>query len=101
MTFKDFCEAVNDTLFPYRAHLNREIEYLRTQLAQERRRLDILIEKSGQPKVVERIPPMKPLVGKSVPKGWDATRFDERAKEVPARSDAGSEGEIEDSGSAA
>jgi hypothetical protein len=96
LTFKDFCEAVSETIFPMRHHLEREVEYLRTQLAQERRRVDILIEKSGQPKIVDRIP--KTIVPRGTPKGWDATRFDERAKEVPARPDAGSESEVVEPG---
>jgi hypothetical protein len=96
VTFGDSCEAISEALFPMRHHLEHEIEYLRTQLAQERRRVDILIEKSGQPKVVERIP--KTIVPRGTPKGWDATRFDERTKEVPARPDAGGQGEADEPG---
>ena len=83
-------------LFPYRTHLEREIDYLKAQLAQERRRVDVLHEQQKpQPKPItagEMMRTPKPII----PKGWDATRAEDRrnAKEpekVPARSDTGSE----------
>lgn len=99
MRFSEFVAAI----FPYRTHLEREIDYLKAQLAQERRRVDVLTDKLKQPTIqriavpIERAP-TKPFV----PKGWDATRAEERrhaeaAPEVPAEPDAGSESGAEDS----
>ena len=95
---KEFVEM----LFPYRTHLEREIDYLKAQLAQERRRVDVLHEQwKPQPKPItagEMIRTPKPII----PKGWDATRAEDRRnakdpEKVPARHDAGSESSDADS----
>lgn len=69
-------------LFPYRTHLECEIEYLKAQLAQERRRVDVLVEQKLIPQLGER-PLRMPVDGLKasrfpIPKGWDATRAEER-----------------------
>jgi hypothetical protein len=93
-------------LFPFRAHLEREIDFLKAQLAQERRRVDQLqagLIDAKRP-TVQMVRPIVSNVAKPVPKGWDATRMelrDERAKEISARPDAGREDPIEGDGSAA
>lgn len=87
-------------LFPYRAHLEREIAYLKAQLAQERRRVDVLQEGILESKRPIPNSPRGALTNKRpVPIGWDATRAEERhaaSKDepsiLPARPDAGSEG---------
>ncbi len=70
-------ESISRFIFPYRAFLQEEIEYLKTQLAQKDRRLDQLLSdlvaiKSPRPFIP---PPVstKPLAPVS-PKGWDAVR---------------------------
>jgi formiminotetrahydrofolate cyclodeaminase len=65
-------------LFPYRAHLEHEIEYLQTQLAQSKRRVDELqeaivnIAKPAQKVYFERKSDGK-LV-KVQPKGWEEVK---------------------------
>jgi hypothetical protein len=71
-------------LFPYRAHLEAEIEYLREQVAQKQRRIDILLDavvKAAAPKAV--IPREPPAPIKSVqPRGWDEVRAARKANPV-------------------
>lgn len=80
-------------LFPYRTHLENEIEYLKAQLAQERRRADVAHEaliEIKRPVAAVRVPlPTAGQMIKRTPKGWDATRSVERNTEE--RPDAGRE----------
>ena len=93
-----------DMMFPYRTHLEREIDYLKAQLAQERRRVDVLQEQlKPQPKPVTAGEMVRHVLrGTIIPKGWDATRAEDRRnakepEEVPAGPDAGSESSDADS----
>lgn len=89
---------VTTFLFPVRAILLAECEYLRSQLAQERRRVDVLQEgliQAKRPTVLMQKPAQVHPTTKPKPVGWEATRAElrnERIEEVPARLDAGSEG---------
>jgi len=74
-------------LFPYRSHLEQEIEYLRQQLSQKQRRVDEL-----QEKLVELLKPPAKIQferkpdGKLVPiqpRGWDAVRAMRRLSPEP------------------
>ena len=74
-------------LFPYRTHLEEEIEYLKSQLAQRDRQIhalqDILANRL-KPVVEARVP--KEAGGKIpsvTPKGWDAYRAARRANPDP------------------
>lgn len=86
-------------ILPLRTVLLAEIEYLKSQLAQERRRVDVLQEgliQAKRPTVLMTKPAQVNPTTKPRPVGWEATRAEirnERIEEVPARSDAGSEGE--------
>lgn len=85
-------------IFPMRTHLLAENEWLKSQLAQERRRVDVLQEGlivAKRPSVLvapsARVNPgIKPK-----PVGWEATRAEirneTRDEEVTARPDARSE----------
>jgi hypothetical protein len=85
-------------IFPLRTVLLSEIEYLKSQLAQERRRVDVLQEgliQAKRPTVLMTKPAQVNPTTKPRPVGWEATRAEirnERIEEVSARSDAGSEG---------
>lgn len=91
-------------LFPYRTHLERELEYAKTLLAQQTKRADDLqyeLVSLKRPAVLMPRPVGKPV--EVVPKGWDATRAAERMKresredkpqELPAGLDAGSADEV-------
>lgn len=87
-------------VFPLRTVLLAEIDYLKSQLAQERRRVDVLQEAlaaTKRPALFVPAAKVNPII-KPKPVGWEATRAEmrnERIEEVPARSDAGSEGEAE------
>jgi hypothetical protein len=71
MTFKAFIAI----LFPYRTHLEEEVDYLRAQLSQKQRRIDemqealIAVAKPAPPKPRPEIPPVAP-----VKRGWEAYR---------------------------
>lgn len=66
-------------LFPYRRHLEEEINYLRGQVAQKQRRIDELQEaliehQKLAPKLLkERLTPIR-----TQPLGWDAYRENQR-----------------------
>ena len=83
-------------IFPMRTHLLAENEWLKSQLAQERRRVDVLQEgliAAKRPSVL--VPSARVNPGtKPKPVGWEATRAEMRNEirdeEVPARPDAGS-----------
>ena len=71
-------------LFPYRSHLESEVEYLRTQLAQsqrERRELEALIADLAKPapKVQYESKPDGKLIPVQ-PRGWDAYRDKRRSE---------------------
>jgi hypothetical protein len=87
-------------LFPYRTHLESEIAWLKAQLAQERRRVDVLIEKPEPKPVTARGLLENKPARRAVPLGWDATRAEgrnaTRDAEVPARPDTRGEGQAED-----
>lgn len=65
-------------LFPYRVHLEREVEYLRGQLAQKERRIDEMLEAMKPAPVAPRAPreAAKPLAPAVL--GWDAYRLNKR-----------------------
>lgn len=72
----DFYDRLRVFLFPYRAHLEEEVDYLRAQLAQRQRRVDelqeALIESKTPPAKTPRseprpLPPVKP-------RGWEEFR---------------------------
>lgn len=71
MKLREFIAAV----FPFRAHLEAEIDYLKAQLAQERRRSDELrqaLVEVKMPKLVLRDVP-RPTANPK-PQGWEAFR---------------------------
>ena len=71
MNIRSFIAAI----FPYRTHLEAEVEYLRAQLSQRQRRIDELIDAINKvalrPKEV-KVPPPAPLPTK--PKDWNSFR---------------------------
>lgn len=87
-------------LFPMRAHLLSEIDYLKSQLAQERRRVDVLQEgllTSKKPSVLAPPARVSPTI-KPKPVGWEATRAEIRNESREAESQRLSE--VTDSGGA-
>ena len=90
-------------LLPMRTHMLAEIDYLKSQLAQERRRVDVLQEGLIQAKRPSVLMTQRAQVNpttKPKPVGWEATRAEirntldtwevdkyERADEVSARPD--------------
>jgi hypothetical protein len=90
-------------LFPYRTHLEHEIDYLKAQLAQERRRVDVLLEKPKPVTAGGMIQAKKPI-SSPTPLGWDATRAErrhaERTQAVQAGPDTRSEDQASDHGAA-
>lgn len=74
-------------LFPYRAHLEAEIDYLRAQLAQKQRRIDALQEsliEISKPAPRVYLSKDDPKIQVRVqPKGWDAVRADRKANPEP------------------
>jgi DNA-directed RNA polymerase subunit F len=79
-------------IFGYRKHLEEEVDYLRSQLAQKQRRIDELQEKLleiAKP-VVKPIQERKPAekVRPIQPRGWDEVRAHRRANPAPEESDA-------------
>ncbi len=103
---------ISDFLFPMRMHLLLEIDYLKAQLAQERRRVDVLHTALVDVKrpIVARFPSLEPAKRTvPIPKGWDATRAAERVNDtredkpqgIPQRPVAGSADSVEGNGSAA
>ena len=89
-------------LFPLRTVLMAEIDYLKSQLAQERRRVDVLQEGLIQAKRPSVLMTQRAQVNpttKPKPVGWEATRAEirnERAGEIPARPDTRGEGDDAD-----
>jgi len=78
---------LRDLLFPYRSHLEQEVEWLKHQLAQEKRRSDALMERLSPTSTTATpaIPPatVRPRVSiKTQPLGWDAYREQKRQEEV-------------------
>jgi hypothetical protein len=90
------------SIFPLRTVLLAEIEYLKSQLAQERRRVDVLQEGLIQAKRPSGLMTQRAQVNpttKPKPVGWEATRAEirnERADEIPARPDTRGEGDDAD-----
>jgi len=92
MPSADFLSRLRTFLFPYRTHLEAEVEYLRSQLAQRQRRVDELQEAM----VVVAVPPPKtPREPKPLPpvqpRGWEALRYQHRNNvqdETPAQPSA-------------
>ena len=74
-------------LFPYRTHLEAEVEYLREQLAQEKRRVvelqnAILEMKQPSPRVyLSNATDKQPVKVTVQPRGWDAYRAARRNQE--------------------
>ncbi len=92
MKFSDIIVAI----FPLRSHMEQEIEFLKSQLAQERRRVDVLQEgliSAKRPSVPVSPARVNPNI-KPKPVGWEATRAEmrneSRDEEVSSGSDAGS-----------
>ena len=89
-------------LFFMRSHMLAEIDYLKSQLAQERRRVDVLQEGLIQAKRPSVLMTQRAQVNpttKPKPVGWEATRAEirnERADEVSARPDTRGEGDDAD-----
>ena len=85
--------SIRSLLFPYRTHLESEVEYLRDQLAQEKRRCvelqnAILDLKQPSPKVYLSSATDKPPVKVTIqPKGWDAYRAAKRQENQDAESE--------------
>lgn len=67
-------------LFPYRTHLEDEIEFLRAQLAQQARRYDELQAMLLQPKPAATAPRAPAPIVMPKPMGWDAYRASRRAE---------------------
>ena len=99
-------------LFPMRTHLLSEIDYLKAQLAQERRRVDVLQTALVDVKrpIVARFPSPEPAKRTvPMPIGWDATRAAERTNDtredepprIPQRPVAGITDSVEGDGTAA
>ena len=97
-------------LFPLRTHLEREIAYLQSQLAQERRRVDVLQEGLIQAKRPSVLIPAPRTTSATRPKpvGWEATRAEIRNESrevessgIPGSTDAGSQDSPEGDGIAA
>jgi len=77
LTLSDFVSV----LFPLRTHMEREIEFLKSQLAQERRRVDVLQEgliAAKRPSVLVQSSARVNPAGKPRPVGWEATRAEIR-----------------------
>jgi hypothetical protein len=90
-------------LFPYRTHLEREVEYLRAQVAQQRRRLDeieggMLELMRGLGRKEPRREPAKPIAIKA--RGWEAYKAQQRTNgNTEDAVDAGSEDQTSGVGS--
>ena len=72
---------IREFLFPLRSALLAEIEYLKSQLAQERRRVDVLQEGLIQAKRPSVLMTQRAQVNpttKPKPVGWEATRAEIR-----------------------
>ena len=83
---------VSAFLFPLRTHLESEIEYLRSQLAQKQRRIDelqdaLVVVATPAPKVQFEREPSGKLIPVQ-PRGWDAWRAARRSEEAKAFEDA-------------
>jgi len=92
---------ITEVIFPLRAHLIAEIDYLKSQLAQERRRVDVLQEGLIQAKRPSVLMTQRAQVNpttKPKPVGWEATRAEIRnePEEVSARPDTWGEGDDAD-----
>lgn len=95
-------------LFPYRTHLEREIEYLKSQVAQHQRRIDVLTERPPLKDVLAKdlMRPAVPRTNRPTPIGWEATRAQERANYVakaqlagvPAEPSSGSQNTVDGDG---
>jgi hypothetical protein len=88
-------------LFPLRTALQAEIDYLKSQLAQERRRVDVLQEGlivAKRPSVLVAPSARVNPAGKPKPVGWEATRAEIRNESREAEPQGLSQGA--DSGSA-
>jgi hypothetical protein len=88
-------------MFPLRTELLAEIDYLKSQLAQERRRVDVLQEGLIQAKRPSVLMTQRAQVNpttKPKPVGWEATRAEIRnePEEVSARPDTRSDGDDAD-----
>lgn len=86
-----------EMLFPYRTHLEAEIEYLHQQLAQHQRRRDeleaVLVDiAKPQPKVQFERQKDGKLV-KVQPRGWDAFRAYQRSQTSQVQSEDLKEGQ--------
>lgn len=88
---------ISALLFPLRTHLEREIVYLQSQLAQERRRVDLLQEgliQAKRPSVLVS-PSARAVTTRPKPVGWEATRAEirnePRDEAVQGKLDAGRE----------
>jgi hypothetical protein len=74
-----------DTLCPCRSHLEREVEYLRAQLAQRQRRVDELQESLIESLIESKNPPLRgprpepPPLLQTKPVGWEAFRASRKA----------------------
>ena len=72
---------IREFLFPLRSALLAEIEYLKSQLAQERRRVDVLQEgliQAKRPSVLMTHRAQVNPTTKPKPVGWEATRAEIR-----------------------
>ena len=79
---------IRDLLFPYRSHLETEVEWLKHQLAQEKRRVDALTERisptspTASPAILPALTNTKPRTNvRPQPIGWDAYREFQRQQE--------------------
>lgn len=77
-------------VFPYRAHLEAEIAYLRAQVAQQQRRADQLqellqknLEIQAKPAKIQMRQEANGKVFPVQPKGWDAVRTMRRLNPEP------------------
>ena len=79
-------------LFPLRTHLIDEIEYLRGQVAQRQRQVDVLTDALVMAKIpVPKVQFERESSGKLIPvqpRGWDAWRAARRSEEAKAFEDA-------------
>ena len=79
-------------LFPLRTHLIDEIEYLRGQIAQRQRQVDVLTDALVMAKIpVPKVQFERESSGKLIPvqpRGWDAYRANRRANPEPEEEQA-------------
>jgi len=93
-------DKIRAILFPYRTHLEQEIEYMRDIIASLRRDRDVLenrLYESIHPKPKERREPVKMVPVK--PKGWEAYKAMRKNEPIEAEYESGSKDQADGFGS--